>query len=213
MLLGLANQVLVRLRHNLFAFCPRLTRKSILIRSATIRFFANVIETSNGSGPSKIPAFRGKNSFRRPCSVRLSAGIPWPESRTFSMVAAMMCRIHQSGRLDSLTPGAAAQVTEGSRIYKKVLRKQIPSAVPFCTVGTSDVTNREAPVALGMRSPEQTLIPVWRIDGRAVTRIPNMGSVNPRLVYPTDLGIHVASTDGAIRIKFPRPHMACVVSA
>lgn len=135
------------------------------------------------------------------------------DQASFNMVAAMMCRIHQSGRLDSLTPGASAQVTEGIRIYKEVLRKHIPSAVPFYPLGTSDVTNREAHVALGMRSPEQTLIAVWRIDGPAATRIPNMGSVNPKLVYPTDLGIHVTSADGALNIEFPRPHMACLVSA
>lgn len=71
---------------------------------------------------------------------------------SFNMVAAMMCRIHQSGRLDALTPGVSAQVTEGIRIYKEVLRKHIPSAVPFYPLGTSDVTNREAPIALGMRA-------------------------------------------------------------
>jgi alpha-galactosidase len=135
------------------------------------------------------------------------------DQASFNMVTAMMCRIHQSGHLDSLAPGVSAQVTEGIRIYKEVLRKHIPAAVPFYPLGTSDVTNREAPIALGMRSPEQTLLAVWRIDGPATTRIPRMVSANPKLVYPTDLGIHVTSTGGAINIEFPRTHMACLVSA
>jgi len=135
------------------------------------------------------------------------------DQASFNMVAAMMCRIHQSGRLDSLTPGASAQVSEGIRIYKDVLRRHIPSAVPFFPLGTSDVTNRKASIALGMRSPEQTLIAVWRIDGPETTTIPHMGSANPKLIFPTDLGIHVTSTDGALNIGFPRPHMACLVSA
>jgi alpha-galactosidase len=135
------------------------------------------------------------------------------DQASFNMVTAMMCRIHQSGRLDSLAPGVSAQVTEGIRIYKEVLRKHILSAVPFYPLGTSDVTNREAPLALGMRSPEQTLLAVWRIDGPATTRIPRMASANPKLVYPTDLGINVTSTGGAINIEFPRTHMACLVSA
>ena len=134
------------------------------------------------------------------------------DQASFNMVAAMMCRIHQSGRLDSLAPGASAQVMEGIRIYKEVLRKHIPSAVPFYPLGTSDVTNREAPIALGMRSPEQTLLAAWRIDGPATTTIPHVASANPKLVYPTDLGIHVNSTDGALNIEFPRPHMACLIS-
>ena len=134
------------------------------------------------------------------------------DQASFNMVTAMMCRIHQSGRLDSLSTEASAQVTEGIRIYKEFLRKHIPAAVPFYPLGTSDVTNREAPIALGMRSPEQSLLAVWRINGPATTRVP-MACREPKLVYPIDLGIDVTSTDGAVNVEFPRTHMACLVSA
>jgi alpha-galactosidase len=133
------------------------------------------------------------------------------DQASFNMVTAMMCRIHQSGRLDSLSPEALAQVADGIRVYKEI-RKHIPAAVPFYPLATSDVTNREAPLALGMRSPEQTFLAVWRIDGAAITRIP-IASINPKLVYPTDLGINVTATSGAVNIEFPRPHMACFISA
>jgi alpha-galactosidase len=133
------------------------------------------------------------------------------DQASFNMVTAMMCRIHQSGRLDSLSPEALAQVADGIRVYKEI-RKHIPAAVPFYPLATSDVTNREAPLALGMRSPEQTFLAVWRIDGAAITRIP-IASTNPTLVYPTDLGINVTATSGAVNIEFPRPHMACFISA
>lgn len=132
------------------------------------------------------------------------------DQASFNMVTAMMCRIHQSGRLDSLSPQAAAQVTQGIRIYKEVLRKHIPAAVPFYPLGTSDVTNREAPIALGMRSPQQTLVAIWRIEGPDTVRIPTTRS-NPTVVYPTDLGIQVMSENGGFNISFPRPHMACLV--
>jgi alpha-galactosidase len=132
------------------------------------------------------------------------------DQASFNMVTAMMCRIHQSGRLDSLSPQASAQVMEGIRVYKQILRKHIPAAVPFYPLGTSDVTNREAPLAVGMRSPEQSLLALWRIDGAAITRIP-MASPNPKLVYPTDLGINVTTTGGAVNVEFPRAHMACLV--
>jgi alpha-galactosidase len=133
------------------------------------------------------------------------------DQASFNMVAAMMCRIHQSGRLDSLSAEAAAQVAEGIRIYKEVLRKHIPAAVPFYPLGTSDVTNFQAPVALGMRSPEQTLLAVWRIDGPATTKIP-LAATNPKLLYPTDLAIKVTAAEGALNVEFPRPHMACLIS-
>ncbi|MBV9341454.1 MAG: alpha-galactosidase [Acidobacteria bacterium] len=134
------------------------------------------------------------------------------DQASFNIITAMMCRIHQSGRLDSLSSQAATQVREGIRIYKEVVRKHIPAAVPFYPLGTSDVTNRQAPLALGMRSPEQTLIAVWRIDGPAITRIRGQ-SANPKLVYPSDLGINVTTTNGDVNVELPRPHMACLISA
>lgn len=132
------------------------------------------------------------------------------DQASFNMVTAMMCRIHQSGRLDALSPVVAAQVAEGIRVYRDVLRKHIPAAVPFYPLGTSDITNSQAPIALGMRSPEQTLLGVWRTDGPAVTRIP-MASRDAKLVYPTDLGITVTNAEGTVNIEFPRAHMACLV--
>jgi len=132
------------------------------------------------------------------------------DQASFNMVTGMMCRIHQSGKLDSLSAEAWKQVAEGIRIYKEILRKHIPAAVPFYPLGTSDVTNREAPIALGMRAPEQTLLAVWRIDGPATTKIP-LAMRTPRLLYPTDLGINVTSAYGVVSVEFPRTHMACLV--
>ena len=126
------------------------------------------------------------------------------------MITSMMCRIHQSGRLDSLTPEALAQVTEGIRVYKESLPKHIPTAVPFYPLGTSDVTDFKTPVALGMRSPQQTLVAVWRIDGPAITKVP-LASREARLLYPIDLGVKVTVADGTLNIEFPRSHMACLV--
>jgi alpha-galactosidase len=133
------------------------------------------------------------------------------DQATFNMVTAMMCRIHQSGRLDSLSPEATAQVAEGIRLYKEVLRKHIPMAVPFYPLGTSDVTNFQAPIALGMKSLEQTLVAVWRIDGPATTKIP-LVITNPKLLYPTDLDIKLTGAGGALNVEFPRPRMACLIS-
>ncbi|HWF92886.1 MAG TPA: glycoside hydrolase family 36 protein [Terriglobales bacterium] len=134
------------------------------------------------------------------------------DQASFNMATAMMCRIHQSGRLDSLSPACAAQVAAGIRIYKDVLRGHIPTAVPFYPLGLSDVTNFKAPIALGMRSPKQNLIGVWRIDGPATTKIP-WTSQAPKLIYPTDLGIQVTASNGMLNVEFPRPRMACLISA
>ena len=134
------------------------------------------------------------------------------DQASFNMVTAMLCRIHQSGRLDSLSTEAGKQVAEGIRIYKEVLRKHIPEAVPFYPLGMSDVTNPNAAVALGMHAPKQTLLGVWRLDGPATTRIPwTYGE--PKLLYPSDLGIKIATSDGTLQIEFPRSRMACLLTA
>ena len=133
------------------------------------------------------------------------------DQASFNMVTSMMCRIHQSGRLDSLTPEASAQVIEGIRVYKEFLRMHIPTAVPFYPLGTSDVTDFKTPVALGMQSPQQSLVAVWRIDGPAITKIP-WATREAKLLYPSDLGIKISANDGTLHVEFPRPRMACLVS-
>jgi alpha-galactosidase len=134
------------------------------------------------------------------------------DQASFNMVTAMMCRIHQSGHLDSVSTEAWKQVAEGIRVYKEVLRKHIQSAVPFYPLGMSDMTDSKAPIALGMRSSEQTLLAVWRVDGPATTRIP-LATEDPKLLYPTGHGIKIASAEGVLNIEFPRTRMACLVTA
>lgn len=133
------------------------------------------------------------------------------DQASFNMVTAMMCRIHQSGHLGALSAEGATQVAEGIKVYKEVLRNHIPKAVPFYPLGLSDVTNSQAPLALGMRSPGQSLLGAWRINGPSTVRIP-LTSATPKIVYPTDLGINVTAIGGTLNIEFPRKHMACLIS-
>ncbi len=134
------------------------------------------------------------------------------DQASFNMVTAMMCRIHQSGRLGSLSADVWKQVADGIRIYKEVLRGNIPEAVPFYPLGLSDVTDSKAPLVLGMRSPAQTLVGAWRVDGAATTKIPWHHNT-AKLLYPTDLGIKVANAEGTLHVEFPRTRMACLISA
>lgn len=133
------------------------------------------------------------------------------DQASFNMATAMLCRIHQSGKLDSLSAEAWRQVAGGIRVYKELLRKHIPEAVPFYPLGLSDVTKPEDPVVLGMRSPEQTVLGIWRIDGPATTRIP-WTSGDAKLIYPADLGIKIAHSQGTLEIEFPRSRMACLLT-
>ena len=129
------------------------------------------------------------------------------DQASFNMVTAMMCRIHQSGRLDSLSPQAWPQVSEGIRIYKDILRKQLPDAIPFYPLGIPDVTDSQKPVALGMRSQSRTLLAVWRIDAPAKTEVP-WTMPNPTVLYPVDLGVKITTSNGSLNVEFPRTRMS-----
>jgi alpha-galactosidase len=133
------------------------------------------------------------------------------DQASFNMVTAMMCRIHQSGHLDSLSPQARAQVAEGIRIYKDLLRKSIPDALPFYPLGLPDVTDSQKPVALGMRSQSRTLLAIWRIDGPAKTDVP-WTMPDSTVLYPVDLGVKATTSKGSLNVEFPRIRMACLIS-
>src|ERR1035441_6246268 len=74
------------------------------------------------------------------------------DQASFNMVTAMLCRIHQSGRIDQVQSDVAGEVASAIRVYKDTLRPHIAEAIPFYPLGMPDVTNRKGPVALGMRS-------------------------------------------------------------
>jgi alpha-galactosidase len=132
------------------------------------------------------------------------------DQASFNLVTAMLCRIHQSGRLDEVSASALLQVTNGIGIYKQAIREHIPQAVPFYPLGTPDVTNQNAPVALGMRAPGWTAIGVWRLDGADTVELPTDAG-EAEVLYPIDLGITVRAVPGKLIVQFPRARMACIL--
>ena len=91
-----------------------------------------------------------------------------------------------------------------------VIRKHIPQSLPFYPLGLPDVTNREAPVALGMRAPSWTAVAVWRLDGSETVELP-MHGVDAHILYPADLGIDIQAVNRKLNVRFPRPRMGCIV--
>ena len=132
------------------------------------------------------------------------------DQASFNMVTTMLCRIHQSGRLDSISANGLHQVTNGIRIYRDVIRSHIPHTAPFYPLGLPDVTNRNAPVALGMRAPGWTTLAVWRLEGADTVELP-MAAAKAEILYPVDLGIEVNAAEGKLSVRFPRSKMACIL--
>lgn len=134
-----------------------------------------------------------------------------PDQASFNMVTGMVCRMHQSGRLDQLSNDAFQQVRRGIEQYKNLVRKHVPEAIPFYPLGLPDITDLNSPVALGMRAPQLTWIAVWRLDGPARVTIPAVLK-QARIVFPTDLGIRVIQEDNQLAIDFPRTRMGCLLA-
>jgi alpha-galactosidase len=132
------------------------------------------------------------------------------DQASFNLVTAMMCRIHLSGRLDAISASALFQVTNGIRIYREAIRDHIPHAVPVYPLGMPDVTNRNAPVALGMRASGWTALAVWRLQGADTVELP-IDAAKAEVLYPIDLGIDVRAVPGRLSVRFPRPQMACIL--
>lgn len=133
-----------------------------------------------------------------------------PDKASFNLVTAMMGRIHQSGRLDKLAPSAFECVRDGINVYKRVLRQHTAEAVPFYPLDMPDVTDSQSPVALGMHSPGLSWMAVWRLDGSAKVIVP-LSTKEPRVLFPSGLGISIDREYDRLVVNFPRTRMACLL--
>ena len=75
------------------------------------------------------------------------------DQASFNMVTAMICRIHQSGRLDTISPAARAQVNEGIRIYKRRCASMFLRPCRSTRWWLPDITNNRQPIAVGDEVP------------------------------------------------------------
>ena len=124
----------------------------------------------------------------------------------------MLFRIHQSGHLAELSPDSFAQVKTGLQIYKEKIRPFIGAAVPYYPLGLPDMTDKISPIALGMRSPQNNFIAVWRLKGDDRVHLPHADR-KMKILYPADLGIQVETKGEGIDVVFPRRMMACLLTS
>lgn len=74
----------------------------------------------------------------------------------------------------------------------------------------SDVTDRKAPVALGMRAPNWTAVAVWRLNGPETVEL-HLDAADAQILYPAGLGIDLQAANGKVVLRFPRPNMGCII--
>lgn len=92
------------------------------------------------------------------------------EEVVFNMVNALLLRVHQSGHLAELSPRRRELVKEALDYYK-VIRKDIPEALPFWPLGLPK--QQDGWVSLGLRRGEDDAVylAVWRLDGDAPAQV------------------------------------------
>ncbi len=138
----------------------------------------------------------------------------------FTMVTAMLGRVHLSGHLDLMSPPQRELVARAVRAYKESLRPVIAAAVPFWPLG---LPRWDAPVvALGLRAPGTSLVAVWRREpgaepGTAELSLPvphlRGAQAGVELVYPRDprSAARWDPASGTLAVTLTGPPSACVL--
>lgn len=136
-----------------------------------------------------------------------------PEELAFSLVGALVGRVHLAGRVDTLDQAQRQVVRDGLAAYRSV-RGLLAASVPVWPLGLPGW--RDPWVALGARSGDELLLAVWRRDGAegpASVRLPLPGlraGSAVDVVYPSWGGeAAVVLDDGhCLEVTLPAPTSA-----
>jgi alpha-galactosidase len=137
----------------------------------------------------------------------------------FTMVNAMLGRIHLSGHLNRMSEEQRESVAEAVSAYKESLRPAIARSVPFWPLGLPRWDDTW--IALGLRAPTSSHLAVWRRQGRdadsaAVTlSLPHLRGIRltPRVLYPRQAGAEARwdAERGALTVGLGEAPAACVL--
>jgi alpha-galactosidase len=138
----------------------------------------------------------------------------------FTMVNALLGRVHLSGHVDRMSEPQRALVAEAVRVYKESLRPTIARSVPFWPLGLPRWDSSWT--ALGLSAPGGGHLAVWRrgpdwaADAEAVTLpLPHLrgARMTPRVLYPRHAGAEAGwdAGHGTLTVALPGPPSACVL--
>ncbi|MFF1542601.1 glycoside hydrolase family 36 protein [Streptomyces sp. NPDC058291] len=163
-----------------------------------------------------------------PTAVTPEQGAVWayplpqdsPDEVAFTMANALLGRIHLSGPLSELGPGARALVHEGVAVHK-ALRADLARATPAWPLGLPAWDDPW--LALALRTPATTYLTVWRRPGPEATAaipVPHLRGVAARaeVLYPSvnraasswdpdaaDLTLTLPTAPSAVLIRLTHP--------
>ncbi|HEX4085776.1 MAG TPA: glycoside hydrolase family 36 protein [Chthoniobacteraceae bacterium] len=130
------------------------------------------------------------------------------EETIFNMVNALLLRIHQSGRIQDISPRRLALVKQGIAVYKKI-RAAIPRGLPFWPLGLPRIGDGWA--AFGLDCGTDAYLAVWRLDGKNTQQaflLPEAWS-SVSCIYPESKPVPFQlAARGQFKVRMPKPFMA-----
>lgn len=132
----------------------------------------------------------------------------------FTMVSAMLGRIHLSGRIDRLDEHQLALVTEALTVYG-TYRRELARSLPSWPLGLPGW--RDDWLALALDTGEGTLLAVWRRGGETEERtipLPGGRAREVRVLYPAPAlsgGPPLEPAPEGLRVALPEPTSAVLL--
>ncbi|MFC9248675.1 alpha-galactosidase [Streptomyces sp. NPDC057136] len=152
------------------------TLAHVPVQSLTDQQDALLIAAVAAAAPTAVPPEQG--------AVWAYPDAAWSDEEiTFTMVSAMLGRIHLSGRLDLLDPRQTGLVTDAVTAYRGY-RRSLAHALPSWPLGLPGW--RDDWLALALDTGTETLLAVWRRGGDETVRelpVP-AGTTRVESVYP-----------------------------
>ncbi|WP_318836479.1 alpha-amylase family protein [Actinomadura rudentiformis] len=126
------------------------------------------------------------------------------ERIVFTMVSAMLGRIHLSGRLDLLSGHQLDLVTAAIEVYR-TYRRALADGIPRWPLGIPGW--RDGWLALAIDCDDETFLAVWRRDSTEPTCDVPLSPASVSLLYPVDAA-PCWTNDDTLRITLPEPYTA-----
>ncbi|RDW68761.1 putative Melibiase subfamily [Aspergillus mulundensis] len=170
--------------------------------------------TSDQQDPDKYAAI----SAALPSAVTPEQGAVWvypqaewdDEVNAFTVVNALLARVHLSGRLDLLSEAQFAIIREGMDVYRAI-RADLPSAMPFWPLGLPGWHDDWVALGMKVKRGERVYVAVWRRGGGHGIGLPVSGlrgcDVRAELLYPKAFAAGTEcewdAVEGVLKVKVP----------
>ncbi len=132
------------------------------------------------------------------------------ELAAFHMINTMLARVHQSGRIDTVSEESLDMLREGIEIYKNNIRLHLAEALPIWPMGFTSSDSNNFCYGLYNSKDNCGYLAVWHLLGEKNVNIDlssyGVKEVSP--LYPTKLPFRYSYADSKLSVDFPADYTA-----